>query len=316
MQRYITIDGGTTNTRVSLVENKKTTDTVKLSIGAQKSIGNSNALRVAVRDTISELLTRHKLREKDVLRILASGMITSEFGLYKVDHLICPIGIRELHQGMKQVSLPDISSIPFVFIAGVRTDSRDLALCDMMRGEETELMGLMNKNSFGEDCIYVLPGSHSKIIRTDKEGKIREFTTMLTGEMIASLSQNTILRDAVDLSVTETDKDYLVKGYDYTLFHGLNEALFKTRILKNLFGANAVQTYSFFMGAVLSGELQTICQSEATHVIIGGKPQIRDAMATLLNLKSDKTVSALSDEEIASSVSMGMIRIFEYAPFA
>lgn len=78
---------------------------------------------------------------------------------------------------------------------------------DMMRGEETEFIGLSEKLQSG--CIYVLPGSHSKLIKTDEQGRISSFVTTLTGEMIFALSQSTILKDAVDFSQTETDFEWI-----------------------------------------------------------------------------------------------------------
>ena len=54
-------------------------------------------------------------------RILASGMITSEFGLCLLEHLIAPCGMGELAASMHEVVLEDISKIPFVFARGVKT---------------------------------------------------------------------------------------------------------------------------------------------------------------------------------------------------
>ena len=239
---YIVIDGGTTNTRINLVTDSAVIDTVKLNQGARSAIDAKESLASAISKAITDILARNSVEISAVKRILASGMITSEFGLYKVDHIVAPAGIPELHNAMKEVVLPEISTIPFVFVSGVKTAPTSLEVADMMRGEETELMGIMNATN--EESVYILPGSHSKIIFTDAHGKIVNFYTMLTGEMLASLSQNTILKDAVDLYGGNTDPEYLVKGYEYSLANGLNETLFKTRILKNLFGANTDQTYS------------------------------------------------------------------------
>ncbi|MEE1049204.1 MAG: 2-dehydro-3-deoxygalactonokinase, partial [Clostridia bacterium] len=181
---------------------------------------------------------------------------------------------------------------------------------DMMRGEETELMGIMSDDD-GE-CAYILPGSHSKIIYTDSKGRIESFSTMLTGEMIASISQNTILKDAVDLSVSDMDEEYLMKGYTYCKNKGINEALFKTRVLKNLFGCNKEQTYSYFLGVILYNEIAQVIASGAGKIIIGGKSQIKSAMAYILKKVSDKKVICLDDEKVDMSTSLGMIKVYEY----
>lgn len=309
MKKYLTIDGGTTNTRASLVIDGEIKNTVKIPIGARKSIGGNKELKDALKKALDKLLCEAELSLSDIDAILASGMITSEFGLANLPHITAPAGVPELSANMSSVLIPEVAEMPINFVRGVKTVG-DLADTDMMRGEETELMGLQ-KASYGE-CVFVLPGSHSKLIYTDGNGKITRFSTTLTGEMMAALSEGTILKDAVSLSCEKLDTPSLECGFLYANEHGLNEALFKTRILKNLFGKGEEECYSFFLGAVLSSEIKTIISSSAKTVVIGGRAQIKKATAHLCRKYSDKAVVTLSDEEVAASTSMGLIRIFEY----
>ena len=79
--------------------------------------------------------------------------------LCNLPHICAPAGISELCDNMHETVIPEISEIPFVFVRGVKSVSDNLSETDMMRGEETEICGLM-----GEDdgkCMYILPGSHS-----------------------------------------------------------------------------------------------------------------------------------------------------------
>lgn len=126
---------------------------------------------------------------------------------------------------------------------------------------------------------------------------------MLTGEMIAALSGGTILKDAVDLTQNDTSEEFLLKGYNYCNSFGINEALFKTRVLKNLFGASEKEVYSFFIGAVLHGEIKRIVAGDETNIIIGGKAQIKNAMYKLLTHICDKKISLVSDD-IAKTASL------------
>ena len=307
MSIYITIDGGTTNTRISLVKNGTLTDTVRYQIGARASIEDKAPLRTAVREGIAALLSRNGLVEGDVHRILASGMITSEFGLYRLDHLIAPAGIAELHRAMEEVLLPEISPIPFVFMRGVRTEG-DVATADVMRGEETELMGLSPQGN----CVYVLPGSHSKIIHTDECARIRDFCTTLTGEMIASLSANTILKSSIELSNNTPDREYLIKGFETCEQLGFNAALFKTRICDTVKHLSKPQIYAYFMGVILHDEVKRIQSLSPASVTIGGKRPIRDALTTLLESVGVR-VCPLSQKEIDESVPLGAVAVYEYA---
>lgn len=302
MGKYITIDGGTTNTRVSLVTGNEVIKTIKIHVGAGS--GDKNYLKTEIKKEISELC-----KTEIPQRILASGMITSEMGLYNLPHISAPAGIRELHYGMCEIELSDISDIPFVFVPGVKISDGTLEHTDMMRGEETELIGL-GENMHG-NSLYILPGSHSKIIKTDACGRITDFKTTLTGEMIWALSHDTILKDAVNLSQSNTNKEYLIKGYECCRNNGLNAALFKTRILKNIFHRNECDTYSFFMGALLQSEIDEIIQAPENNVIIAGRQQIKTTMTILLRLLSDKTVMCVSDETAENAPSMGAVKIYE-----
>ena len=307
MATYLTLDGGTTNTRISLVYDGNVVDTVKFPVGAKAGIDNNELLRKTIKDGISDILSRNKVKENDVSAVLASGMITSEFGLYKLDHTLLPAGLKELHETSHKIFLNDISDIPFVFIRGVKALGEELSDCDMIRGEETELMGIMSEN----DCVYVLPGSHSKIIRVDGEGRITDFRTALTGEMFWALSQNTILRGTLNVSDSAADTEYLLKGYDYCVKHGINEALFKTRVMKAMFNPSQIQVNNYFLGVILAEEIKIITDLAPKKVIIGGRRQFKDALCDILTSRTDISVKKLSESEVDLSVCRGAVRIYE-----
>ncbi|MBQ7036771.1 MAG: 2-dehydro-3-deoxygalactonokinase [Clostridia bacterium] len=310
MPNYIAIDGGTTNTRVRLVCNYKICDTEKQNIGARQGSDDPAAYKNAIRDSIALILKRNDLREGDITAILASGMITSEGGLINLPHLAAPCGIRALSAGLYKTEIPEISSIPFTFIRGVKTGGVDFADTDMMRGEETELMGLLD--GLLPDTLYVLPGSHSKLVETDGEGRISTFSTQLTGELLSAVARGTILQNSVDLTESETDTDYLKRGYLFAKEKGVNAAFFKVRVLDKLFGCTKKQAYSFFMGAVLSPEIENIINAAAENVIIGGKAVLKAPTATLLRAFSHKNVTEIGEVEAENATALGAVRIFEY----
>lgn len=304
MDNYITIDGGTTNTRICLVKDGILTDIVKIAIGAKTGIDDGQALSSLVRNGICCILEDNNMQESDISRIIASGMITSEFGLYEVKHTVLPAGIKELHDTAVEIKLADISDIPFVFLRGVKSVTDKLETTDMMRGEETELIGMGGST----DGIYVLPGSHTKIIKVE-DGRIASFSTALTGEMIAALSENTILKDAVALD-SRIDENYLLEGVNYCEKNGLNEALFKVRVLKNVFSCNNAQIYSFFVGAVLSADAARIAEFKTNRVVIGGKAELASAYRIILEERY--SIRAVSVPDKTNAAALGAVKIYEY----
>ncbi len=309
MSNYITIDGGTTNTRVALLENGKVIEIIKLSAGAKAAIDNKELLYNGIEKAIKQLTEKYRKIKPEC--ILVSGMLTSEFGLCEVPHIGLPAGIKELNENLHE---KEMFGMPIFFIPGVKSIADDFLDTDMMRGEETELIGIMQNlpaKTF-KNSVVVLPGSHSKFIYTDSDMRITKLTSLLTGEMLVALSENTILKDAVKLLSDPHSSEYLFKGYNYAHENGISAALLKVRILKNLFGGKENETYSFFLGIVLQPEIDELINSPAEKIIIAGRKQIKEAIAELLGEITDKAVITVPEEIVKSATFEGMVKIYEY----
>jgi 2-dehydro-3-deoxygalactonokinase len=72
---------------------------------------------------------------------------------------------------------------------------RDRAAPDVMRGEETQLLGALGIDAAGE-AVVCLPGTHSKWVRVNG-GTVERFATFMTGELFDAVSRETILSHAV-----------------------------------------------------------------------------------------------------------------------
>ncbi len=66
---------------------------------------------------------------------------------------------------------------------------------DVMRGEETQVAGLLAANPDFEGVVC-LPGTHSKWVRV-QAGQITEFQTFMTGELYALLAGQSVLRHSI-----------------------------------------------------------------------------------------------------------------------
>jgi len=307
MATYITVDGGTTNTRLYLVQDRKVTDTLKLSMGLKNG---TEALKSNIKVGISTILERNRLLSQDVSQILASGMITSEYGLCKLSHLVSPVGLEELNSSIHETAFQDISEIKWSFIRGVKNSGNTLECADMIRGEETELMGIVN--NIKKDALYILPGSHSKHISVDKHGNILEIKTMLSGELFSAVIQHTILKDTTDFEHAQIDEFALKFGFEFCSSHGINETLFKIRVAKNMFGATKENCYCFLMGAILCSEIKSILSSPNSLIVIGGQSHFKQAISILLGIYgNNKEIITLSEDQVTASVALGAVNIYE-----
>lgn len=125
-----------------MIDNGVLADEVKIKLGAGAK--DSRRLAAAVKEGIETIIERAKCGKEDITAILAAGMITSEFGIYNVPHICAPVGIKDLSNAIKTVTLPEISDIPINFIPGVKKHGTELGEVDMMRGEECEFFGISN----------------------------------------------------------------------------------------------------------------------------------------------------------------------------
>lgn len=296
------IDGGTTNTRLSVLEDTTFLHEEKIAMGARAAGEDRAAFFSALHEKLA-LLEKTYHPEK----ILASGMITSENGLCEVPHVWAPAGKKELKAGSKTVRIPELSDLPFILLPGVKKNA-PFPETDTMRGEETELFGIFEQMNIHGTAAVLLPGSHGKMILTDEQTRITDVTTFLTGELLAAAANHTILSSSVDLAETDFN-DYLFDGCAYALRAGIPQTLFKVRVLEKFCGGTKKDAYSFLLGAVLSGEVAAVKEKNVSHVLIGGQTALKNAEAALLKTFSDQTVTVVPDGIAHRAPAVGMLAI-------
>lgn len=127
------------------------------------------------------------LSDDHTTQVLACGMVGSRQGWLEASYNSTPCApISQL----TQVPVTD-TRIDVYICPGVK----QLAPADVMRGEETQIAGLLanDSNFTGAVC---LPGTHSKWAQIS-DGKISSFQTFLTGELYALLAEKSVLRHSV-----------------------------------------------------------------------------------------------------------------------
>ncbi len=123
------------------------------------------------------------------LPALAAGMIGSRQGWREAPYAEAPAGLEELARGL--VCVETGSGHPLSIVPGVsyRTAAGPP---DVMRGEETQILGSLAQGGSGGSEIFVLPGTHSKWALVAGR-RIVWFATFMTGELYAVLKAHSIL---------------------------------------------------------------------------------------------------------------------------
>jgi 2-dehydro-3-deoxygalactonokinase len=143
-------------------------------------------------------------------------------------------------------------------ISGVRAD------LDMMRGEETEILGLFSggrQARIAEDGIAVLPGTHSKHVRL-RNRQITAFRTYMTGELFDVLSAHSLLRASVQptdgapsLTLLELSAHEAFVAGVRASSSGLAGNLFQTRVRTVLQKVAPTINRWFLSGLLIGSEL-------------------------------------------------------------
>ncbi len=197
-------------------------------------------------------------------RVILSGMIGSRQGWVEAPYLPCPAGAAEL--GAALVPIP-FDGARLLLVPGL-TDSDDAGTPEVMRGEETQIAGLLEQ--LGEDGIVCLPGSHSKWVRVTG-GRITAFRTYLSGEAFAAIRADTILGRM--MTDGPTDPAAFDRGVARAADHGhLLHHLFGVRTL-GLFGRlGEAESASYLSGLLIGHEVRAALARAGTVHLIGAAP--------------------------------------------
>lgn len=126
-------------------------------------------------------------------RIYACGMIGSNVGWSDAGYVDCPAGLDELAARLHATTIAgrDMHIVP-----GLACRRESDGAPDIMRGEETELFGLLHAGRLPHHGLVSLPGTHGKWVRI-ADGRVEEFMTAMSGEIFDRLTAQGLLASIV-----------------------------------------------------------------------------------------------------------------------
>jgi 2-dehydro-3-deoxygalactonokinase len=213
---------------------------------------------------------------------LASGMVGSRQGWVEAPYVRCPATLPALAEGLVATAGGELRVVP-----GVTT--RDAAgVPDVMRGEETEILGAVGPDE--DRVLTVTPGTHSKWTCVE-QGRIVDFATFMTGELYAVLIEHSILGRLADRQSTPT----VGAAFD----RGLARGIASGGLTHDLFGARTL---------ALTGELAPAEVSDWLSGLLIGR-EIRTARTWAFRAGYDAaTVRVIGADTLAERYVAGLAR--------
>jgi 2-dehydro-3-deoxygalactonokinase len=132
---------------------------------------------------------------------------------------------------------------------------RDRAAPDVMRGEETQLLGALGADATDE-AVVCLPGTHSKWVRVNG-GTVERFATFMTGELFDVVTRESILSHAVTGADDAVDIDAFKSAVGAAIEKPALAAnlLFQVRSGQLLFGGTPSAAREKISGTLIGLEL-------------------------------------------------------------
>lgn len=187
---YGLVDWGTSSFRLWL------TDARGQVIGESRSDEGMMACTIS---GFAPVLAKHlaALNARDDLPVVICGMAGARQGWQEAPYISLPTALDRLAEHALRVAgqTRDIRILP-----GLAQQQAHNA--NVMRGEETQLAGIAATLPDGLICM---PGTHSKWTRL-QQGAVTQFSTFMTGEVFAVLSEHSILKHAVDKDIGFDEK--------------------------------------------------------------------------------------------------------------
>nr|WP_246361752.1 2-dehydro-3-deoxygalactonokinase [Neomicrococcus lactis] len=204
------------------------------------------------------------LQDNPGLPMIACGMVGSNQGWTEVDYRTIPSNLLESSASLTSVSTPygPLWIIPGLLKEGQPGSIVDLP--DVMRGEETQLLGALPQADAGDDpYIVVLPGTHTKWVRLSGS-VVTDFGTSMTGELYDLLVRHSILGRLAETPEQPNEAAFL-RGLDVAFGtqepraspggEGILATLFSARTLVMTGNLDALEVHDYISGLLIGAEI-------------------------------------------------------------
>jgi 2-dehydro-3-deoxygalactonokinase len=200
----------------------------------------------------------------DPLVVLA-GMVGARGGWIEVPYVRCPADASALAAGMLRLDAsleaPGLARRALWCVPGVADHAPRVG--DVMRGEETQIAGLLDELDGGEHTLC-LPGTHSKWVRV-RDGAIAQISTAMTGELYALLRMHSILGRGMPDGEPPMD----IAAFDAGLECSRDPA---SGLLHDLFGVRTASLFGHFPAQALPSYLSGLLVGHELQAALAGLP--------------------------------------------
>lgn len=244
--------------------------------------------------------------------IVISGMASSSIGIKEVPYASLPFSLDGKSARVHRLDASNGLSSDAWLISGVQSQY------DVMRGEETQIIGLSAIDSTfltKKNVTCILPGTHSKHIRIT-EGELVDFQTFMTGELFQLMTRHSILRDSIAEDtkpcMTELDRDAFGHGVEESGRAHLLQTLFSVRTNQLFDHLTKQENFYFLSGLMIGAELRTLSRKGKNKLMLCSGSnifQLYELALHALGLMDQATL--VSPDQMDKVAVAGQVKVFE-----
>jgi 2-dehydro-3-deoxygalactonokinase len=295
MDSSITIfgDWGTSRLRLYLRQGKSVLD--------RRDGPGIGALQASPRDTFLDLVG--DWREAKPSLALLCGMVGSRNGWQEAAYAPCPANAADIGERLLHI---DADGLPVAIVPGLSCRNA-LGGPDVMRGEETQILGALalNPDLAKGRHLLALPGTHTKWVVVE-EGAIASFLTAPVGELYALLREHSILAKAAPGDGPESPEGF-ARGVARIVEQGparLPHLIFETRSRQLLDGLPKDEAMGFLSGLLIGSDTASTASwfGDLGQVSLIGAPALGALYAQAIAAHGGSSVAVDGDSAVLAGL--------------
>ncbi|CAN7230686.1 2-dehydro-3-deoxygalactonokinase [Caulobacter sp. LjRoot300] len=295
MDNSVTIfgDWGTSRLRLYLRQGKSVLD--------RRDGPGIGALEASPRETFLDLVG--DWREAKPSLALLCGMVGSRNGWAEAAYAPCPANAADIREQLLHL---DANGLPVAIVPGLSCRNA-LGGPDVMRGEETQILGALalNPDLAKGRHLLALPGTHTKWVVVE-DGAIASFLTAPVGELYALLREHSILAKAAPDDGPESPEGF-ARGVARIVEQGparLPHLIFETRSRQLLDGLPKDEAMGFLSGLLIGSDVAATASwfGDLGQVSLIGAPALSALYAQAIAAHGGSSVAVDGDSAVLAGL--------------
>lgn len=318
MKQFLSCDWGTSSFRLRLIEaeslaiieEEKTSQGIAETFQLWKqSRQNEENRLIFYLDLISihiKTLEERTGASLDDVPLIISGMASSTIGMLDLSYKDIPFFVSGEDLKIHTINATNGFKHNVIIISGVRTTD------DVMRGEETKLIGCASGITNQENHVYIFPGTHPKHAEV-KDGKVTGFKTYMTGEFFELLSKKSVLSVSVKESKGLELESFLqsfIQGVKDSTNVNLLHSCFLVRTNDLFKKFTPEDNYHYLSGLLIGAELKDLIDRKANIIIVGNAVLTQQYLTALRILKIPKENALVKSMDADEALIKGQREIY------